>query len=219
MFNVSQSNYLETNATEVKFFDTAGTDLGISGLSDPIVSKEPFSWKNVYDNSTLKWKAWNSTLMKFDGTYWSNFTQQETVLLCQTWDDSTRTTTNSSICSCNEPQLVVAQYSAPTNGTDESTLTVKYPDYFAMKYWQESFGFYLTITAVWVVGTIGIAVIFCDQFPRRKVLIKIYEKIKRREVEEGYLDEDSGSSSGSDSDSSDERNPIIRRGTFSFYPR
>ena len=114
--------------------------------------------------------------------------------------------------------MVVAQYIPPVNKTDESTLPVKYPDFFAMKYWLDSFGFYLTITAVWVVGSFGIAIIFLDQFPRRKVLIKIYEKIKRREIEEGYLEEED-SSSDSDSDSSNEGRPIIKRGNirFSYY--
>ena len=125
LFNTTQSNYIETNVTDVSFLTTAGVKIQISNLSNAIVSKEPFSWKNVYDNTTIKWKAWNDTLQMFDGTYCSNFTQNETVLLWQTWDDSTRTTTNTSYCSWSQTQMVVAQYIPPVNKTDESTLPVK----------------------------------------------------------------------------------------------
>lgn len=110
--------------------------------------------------------------------------------MCQTCDANTTTSTNVSFCSCNRLEYVAAHYDTPTNKTKNSELTMIYPDYYALAYWRESFGFYLILWAGITYG-VGLAlIIFCDQFPRRRMLIKIYDTIKRREVFEGYTEED-----------------------------
>jgi hypothetical protein len=70
-----------------------------------------------------------------------------------------------------------------------------YPDYYSLEYWQDSMGWNLTMCAL-VTYLVGLVLIlFCDQFPRRRMLVRIYAKISKREVIEGYTEEDDSISS------------------------
>jgi hypothetical protein len=105
-------------------------------------------------------------------------------------------------------EYVVAKYIPPTEATADSDLVMIYPDYYSLEYWQDSMGWNITMSAV-VTYLIGLVLIlFCDQFPRRRMLVRIYEKIKKREVIEGYTEEDDSISScesgTSDSDEEDD---------------
>lgn len=112
------------------------------------------------------------------------------------------TTTIVSECNCTSLELCAAHYDDTQEDVDESELKVIYPIYYALDYWQTSFGFYLTITAG-VIYTLCLGIVlFCDQFAKRRVLIKIYEKIRKRELEEGWKDEDSGSDASDESEKS-----------------
>lgn len=203
IFDMTETNYLETNVTEVIFLNTAGEKIPIENLTDNIQSKEPYAKTNTYSDSNLYWKSWDSLIERFTASGCKSFVANNTELLCQTWDSSSLTTTNTSHWYCDSTNLVVASYDPPSSKTKDSDLEMVYPDYYALEFWQESMGFYLAVMAFFSYITGLWIVLFFDQFPRRKMLIKIYETVKRREVFEGYTEENDTISSGDDDNTSD----------------
>ena len=53
IFDMTETNYLETNVTEVIFLNTAGEKIPIENLTDNIQSKEPYAKTNTYSDSNL----------------------------------------------------------------------------------------------------------------------------------------------------------------------
>jgi len=104
----------------------------------------------------------------------------------------------------------VASYDPPTSKTAQSDLKMVYPDYYALEFWMESMGFYVSIMAVVMYLLCLPVVLFFDSFARRKMLIKIYDRIKKREVFEGYKEEDDSISSGDDDNTSDSDEELVK---------
>jgi hypothetical protein len=190
MFDTYDSNYLETNMTEVTVLNTAGVKINITNLADPIRTRAPWTKKNVYQYSLLKCKMWDSTTSGFSSSEWNSFSNTVTQLSCSSCNVGSLTTTTVSVCNCTSFGLQGAHYDDTESDVDENDLTIVYPNYSALEYWQESFGFYLTFVTLILYLISLIITVFLDQFARRKVLIKIYEKIRKREVDEEYSDED-----------------------------
>ena len=53
LFATMETNYLETNVTEIAFLNTAGTKIDMSGLADEIETKEPYKKMYTYQDSDL----------------------------------------------------------------------------------------------------------------------------------------------------------------------
>lgn len=212
LYSTYQSNYLETNVTEVTVLNTAGSKIAMTNLADKIKHKEPYAKKYSYDASTLYCMHYDSSTGNFTTSGCDTLVVNETTLLCQTCDATTTTITNTSHCYCNSLEYVVSKYIPPTEETAESDLEMVYPDYFALQYWRDSMGWNLAYMAL-ITYSIGLVlIIFCDQFPRRRMLVKIYETIKRREIIEGYTEEDdtiSSGESGTSDDDEDENNKLV----------
>ena len=232
MYDTYDSNYLETNMTEVAVLNTAGTKIVMNNLTDSVRTRAPWSKVNVYDQDILKCKLWDSSISNFSSSSCSSFESTTATLSCSTCDANSYTTTTVYQCNFTTLDLEASHYDDTESDVAEEDLKILYPIYYALDYWQDSFGFVLTITAAITYLLALIFVLFCDQFPRRRMLIKIYEKIRKREIEEGYDDEEScsdasDSSSDEDSDGSgsthysmtnkDEGQPLKKRSKLKDY--
>lgn len=193
------SNYLETNVTEVTVLNTAGVKIDMTNLTDPIQTKEPYKKQYSYSNDDLQCKQWSKVLNRLTSSGCEALVVNSTLLMCQTCDSTTLTTTNVSHCYCDSLEYLAAHYNKPSEVVTDSDIKMVYPDYYALEYITDSFGFALVICVIITYIPGLFVVLFLDQFPRRKILIKIYEKIKRREVIEGYTEEDDTLSSECDS--------------------
>jgi hypothetical protein len=84
LFDTYQSNYLETNVTEVGILNTAGVEIQISNLADDVEYKEPFTKFGPYNSSLLNCKSWDKVLNKFTSSGCQAFEANYTELMCQT---------------------------------------------------------------------------------------------------------------------------------------
>ena len=204
MYDTYDSNYLEANMTEVSVLNTAGVKIVMNNLTDSVRSRAPWVKSNAYNQDNLKCKLWNSSSSSFSSSSCSTFEITIATLSCSTCDANSYTTTTVYQCNCSSLELEASHYDDTESDVDKGDMKILYPIYYALDYWQDSFGFVLTIVAVITYLIALIFVLFFDQFPRRRMLIKIYEKIRRREIDEGYDYEESfsdASDSSSDNDS------------------
>jgi len=91
--NTTETNYFETNVTEVAFLNTAGVNIEMNNLTDEIQTKEPHKKMRSYNETSLKCKSWDNSLRIFKSDGCQAFVANETQLMCQTCDPSSITTT------------------------------------------------------------------------------------------------------------------------------
>lgn len=84
MYDPYDSSYLETNITEVAVLNTAGIKINITNLSDPIVTRAPWTQKGPYDVSLIKCKQWDLLTSNFTDANCDDFTSKSAVLSCST---------------------------------------------------------------------------------------------------------------------------------------
>jgi len=84
LFDYNQTNYLETNVTQLSFLNTASDIIQIQNLSENVQHKEPYKKVQSYLESNLKCKAWDKAQNKFTSDGCESFVANDTQLLCQT---------------------------------------------------------------------------------------------------------------------------------------
>jgi hypothetical protein len=63
-----QSNYIDTNVTEVTVLNTAGAKIDMTNLADKIMTIEPYSKKRSYDESDLYCMQFDTSSGNFTST-------------------------------------------------------------------------------------------------------------------------------------------------------
>jgi len=102
-------------------------------------------------------------------------------LPCSICDEYNQVNTTVALCRCKHLSRFAVAYQQTNPSKGEGPTVGIYSDFFAMKYWRESFGFIAVIGGVttYIVGLI--ICFFVDQRMQKKMISKIRMKVRKME--------------------------------------
>jgi hypothetical protein len=187
LLNGDSPTSIGTNMTTLAFYDGKGTELRISNLTNPVSVLFPYSKASGYSTEFLKCQYYSPSDKKFFKDGCGHAYVDNIQLPCTTCaDDNSYIVTSVFLCRCNHLTTIGGVYEPNSVSKRVSPQVGLYLNYYAMNYWNVSFGYYL----LWPVlisymVSILVAIIF-DCF----TISNMRKKIQKRILLVGRLNEE-----------------------------
>lgn len=186
-FEAEPGAYLESNVTSIQFYSLDSKRLPIKLSADSpnfIQFREPFNATRGISKEWLRCMQWDPDLYKFVNDNQCGFQFLWEQIPCADCDKYNQMNTTISLCRCKEIKSSVAVVYFEVNATifADGFKNSIYTDFFAMAYWQQSFGFIVVVAAVILLIAGHILIWLLDGRLRRNLVIRLREKARNFEL-------------------------------------
>eukprot|EP00347_Sterkiella_histriomuscorum_P007679 403347989 len=158
---------LESNITTVEFFSVNNNKISVdlSSTSTFVDYREPFNKTRGFEDEQLRCMAWDEVNNEFQNDGSCTYSKIWEVIPCSDCDQYNQINT--------------------TVSTDTGKSPGIYSDFFAMKYWSESFGYLATIAGLCCFAAGHVFIWIIDRRMQHNLIVKLREKTRRFELQHG----------------------------------
>jgi hypothetical protein len=178
ILNSNEFTQTGTNTTTFSLFDNDGNELDVEGLSTPISTVFPYSKNSGYNKEFLQWQYYDSISDSFKSDGCGRSFLEDKQFPCTTWAiDNSYTITDALKCRWTHLSTSGGVFKVNSVSARNDPKKGICTSFFALNYWNKSFGYYLCWTAmtVYIVG-LTVAVII-DWFTLSNMRVKIEKRI------------------------------------------
>lgn len=192
MFEAQPGAFLESNVTTVKAYSLNGSSIPLQlppNSKNFIKYKEPYNTTSGYNDELLRCMNWNSATSSYVNNQDCTFSTIWEVLQCPACNIITQVNTTISVCRCKQltDSMSVTAFKANASTFGAGTHPGIYTDFYAMGYWQESFGYMATLVGILVFAAGHVFIWLIDGRLRRNLVIRLREKARNFELKHGAM--------------------------------
>jgi hypothetical protein len=189
-FEPSPGAFIESNVTTIEVYSLDSRRIPVllnSNSPNYISFKEPYVSTRGYADEWLRCMSWDEKNYTFINDGACGFQKMWEEIPCQDCDAYNKVYASISLCRCKEIRSQLAVVAFQVNGTTygQGFKNSIYTDFFAMKYWQESFGYIAALAGIVVLIAGHVLIALLDGRLRRNLVIRLREKARQFELKYG----------------------------------
>jgi hypothetical protein len=183
-FEKNPGAFVETNVTELTFYDSGGNHINITLTNDKeyIIIMEPYIKSQGYERELMRCMSWDGSENQFANDGSCSYNMIYSLVPCLTCEEGYQPNLTVSLCRCKHLSRFATVYTQTLPQRGRGPQIGLYVNFQSMDYWSKSFGFFLSLGAMGFYLTFLMIFFIIDSYTVPKILARLIARVKRLEL-------------------------------------